>query len=1293
MGYGFEQSEVEFFLDMAANECQRWLEVTCREIFIDNDDFLYSLRHGYHLRKVVNKIIPDCFDLSPERFKRAPRKTRKVLQNAGVRQTLMEKYIEDEDWASQLLLICWYRFHIPQHRLFQMGDLLKLENFNDPYKSFIIQSCEVGESAATGKWETNNNAQIRRLCSTIACLADECSRVDRLIPKLDTSAVEPLLNYNDWLNNRRSTISFSSLASPLDFPPLDIVSSLSLIVEQVCSAEEQRNRSETFSASSDEGFDTMVECSYAVSKYLADASSEYSTEDLSSYSTGTKSSRSCSPYIGERCFPGVEQQIPTRPQVKLTSQVAHNPLQFVSAKTSAVALCEQAKQQIIMSEEQKRVRAEALKAMRSSSNVDEEPAWQRNLDSWLSKRKSAISKSRKVDTPKLPFKGLTRMSETKPTMRGAMEANTKNDDEYEMKEKDEVLGVRDSPFAEEYTDSGIENSKVSPYRHSPSTSSELSPQGDWIRSRDYNVDPTDISNYVVQASWQIQHSPKHSSTSSMRPFEGLQQRVARYDPQTTHVDTLLRVDDSQHQTLEKDVDKQAFIGSSERSSRGSKAEVDSSRQASRGTAVVSSRAVKGTVSELAAKFECSQSHEPKHDVEKVFPVAHKERTANHIQTVKNDSLGSNETNLETINARRDDGQNIKLGVELCREQTANVTAVKFPTRQQKCATMRSFKEFPEASRKENDDVANTYKASSSYVPYTAANLAAIKERASLGESSNTTPPATVKKEPPEPPARPHDPPSKNVEDASRRVQSVMCTVEIPFEDVPGAAYQPNNTDQHEGTLPDADGIMIVNIDLGHHTKNPRKYFGFTVAGGKDKDAALRVESVIAGTPADECGLQVGDLILSVNGETVDDRYHQSVIRMLHEAARLGEVELKIKRVSCFAGRAEAILSPSRVSSEKRQMSESISFDEKRSMFDKKSEEKDSYNEFCQRKKQQLSHSKWSNTRGLSNKHNNNDRIEKNETEHERQHIASSLSEVDDARPKLVRNYDITPLRSDPASPVQQKIVGFTKRAEEMTYIPLSKKPPPVPQKPSPPPPPPSSTLPPEEEEEDHDDDTQPGRSFVDSREWRQIIEQQRLPSAGDTSGKNRMDADSKFRIVHSSAGSLKESLLNSSSWSSARSLRSTGLGDVSKLNNTGMSAVESLKPKNTTSVLRTSVEVLHRFPEQTHRLSTEAERPSEVLSSDGGREQCCSNAKPSEPVVAVSGKHRCSHCQLELGRGAAMIIESLNLFYHLGCFRCYVCNRSLGNGTQGADVRVRQSKLHCQTCYSNDEAGLKFSQV
>ncbi|VDN08112.1 unnamed protein product [Thelazia callipaeda] len=64
---------------------------------------------------------------------------------------------------------------------------------------------------------------------------------------------------------------------------------------------------------------------------------------------------------------------------------------------------------------------------------------------------------------------------------------------------------------------------------------------------------------------------------------------------------------------------------------------------------------------------------------------------------------------------------------------------------------------------------------------------------------------------------------------------------------------------------------------------------------------------------------------------------------------------------------------------------------------------------------------------------------------------------------------------------------------------------------------------------------------------------------------------------------------------------------------------------------------------------------------------------------------------MELGRGAAMIIESLNLFYHLSCFRCYVCKMALGNGTRGTDVRVRDSKLHCQSCYSTEESGLKFS--
>lgn len=62
------------------------------------------------------------------------------------------------------------------------------------------------------------------------------------------------------------------------------------------------------------------------------------------------------------------------------------------------------------------------------------------------------------------------------------------------------------------------------------------------------------------------------------------------------------------------------------------------------------------------------------------------------------------------------------------------------------------------------------------------------------------------------------------------------------------------------------------------------------------------------------------------------------------------------------------------------------------------------------------------------------------------------------------------------------------------------------------------------------------------------------------------------------------------------------------------------------------------------------------------------------------------------GRGAAMIIESLRLFYHIDCFKCCVCLVRLGDGLNGTDVRVRNHKLHCQNCYSSDD-GIKFSCV
>uniref|UniRef100_A0A182MS34 LIM zinc-binding domain-containing protein n=1 Tax=Anopheles culicifacies TaxID=139723 RepID=A0A182MS34_9DIPT len=57
----------------------------------------------------------------------------------------------------------------------------------------------------------------------------------------------------------------------------------------------------------------------------------------------------------------------------------------------------------------------------------------------------------------------------------------------------------------------------------------------------------------------------------------------------------------------------------------------------------------------------------------------------------------------------------------------------------------------------------------------------------------------------------------------------------------------------------------------------------------------------------------------------------------------------------------------------------------------------------------------------------------------------------------------------------------------------------------------------------------------------------------------------------------------------------------------------------------------------------------------------------SDKVLSVSGKKECSHCRIELGKGAAMAIESLGLFYHIECFKCCVCHVKLGDGTNGID--------------------------
>ncbi|XP_056610365.1 LIM domain only protein 7 isoform X7 [Triplophysa dalaica] len=72
---------------------------------------------------------------------------------------------------------------------------------------------------------------------------------------------------------------------------------------------------------------------------------------------------------------------------------------------------------------------------------------------------------------------------------------------------------------------------------------------------------------------------------------------------------------------------------------------------------------------------------------------------------------------------------------------------------------------------------------------------------------------------------------------------------------------------------------------------------------------------------------------------------------------------------------------------------------------------------------------------------------------------------------------------------------------------------------------------------------------------------------------------------------------------------------------------------------------------------------------------------------SVSGRKICSFCKTPLGKGAAMIIESLGLCFHLTCFKCIGCKSELGGSEAGAEVRIRNQQLYCNTCYMRLKTG------
>uniref|UniRef100_A0A915PQL5 PDZ domain-containing protein n=1 Tax=Setaria digitata TaxID=48799 RepID=A0A915PQL5_9BILA len=719
-------------------------------------------------------------------------------------------------------------------------------------------------------------------------------------------------------------------------------------------------------------------------------------------------------------------------------------------------------------------------------------------------------------------------------------------------------------------------------------------------------------------------------------------------------------------------------------------------------------------------------------------------------------------------------------------------AIKFPiTRQTNPSCQKGILEISDGNIQSETNTINKSKQASlsSFLPYTSttAKLSSDQARGHHGGATDTIYPRT----------------SPKISRTNRLANEVheltvpkshLKTVDIQFEDKPGAAYQPSNIERNNTKMSQQVGgigeMINVKINLENDDRiDERKHFGFTVTGGKDKNAPVKIDAVIVGTPADQAGLQVGDLLLSINGESVMDRYYQCVVRMLHEAERLGNIELRIRRSD------NAVIGP-RISAENQSpiidQRSTISFDQKRALFDDKYITKNSnYKGIRKQKHSSPPTRKW--PMGNLNKHPENatpvaitaanahnvkdvivtrsnsalssisalddddPRVTyisggKCSMRHSRERFSSRTSlasstscsitgggtdpdyrvtslhdkpkpgkladfipeverksdvgyeqddgasaysssfsrqesdvdgftnlftsEDDGEAPLVLRNYDITPIsywmKKDEARTMSlpRNIGGEYRRNGYVVpcNLPITTK---------------SITQRDiiSSEENVANNGSQPKNSSMDCREWRELIEQQRLPSPGDPESRNRIDADLKLEVrPNKDTGTHQNTRCGNGKLS--RQISQSEATRMKKSN----SSIENFSSADELLISRKLLENNRSTASNSNRAHASNEQNNRKVSNK-------LSTATDEPLLSVSGKHRCSHCAMELGRGAAMIIESLNLFYHLSCFRCYVCKMTLGNGSRGTDVRVRDSKLHCQSCYSNEESGLKFSKV
>ncbi|XP_030643154.1 LIM domain only protein 7 [Chanos chanos] len=121
------------------------------------------------------------------------------------------------------------------------------------------------------------------------------------------------------------------------------------------------------------------------------------------------------------------------------------------------------------------------------------------------------------------------------------------------------------------------------------------------------------------------------------------------------------------------------------------------------------------------------------------------------------------------------------------------------------------------------------------------------------------------------------------------------------------------------------------------------------------------------------------------------------------------------------------------------------------------------------------------------------------------------------------------------------------------------------------------------------------------------------------------------------------------------------------------------RPGSATLPASQSMSSLRQYPS-----SPTTPNPQYPLSKEAGLSD---PHQSSQRNRSVSGRKICTYCDSPLGKGAAMIIESLGLCYHLHCFKCVECRSDLGGSEAGAEVRIRNRQLYCNSCYIRCKAG------